>query len=190
MSVVLISGSPRRSEILHRAGIHHRIYIPEIAENITGDQTLDALVQRLAVEKLEAGLSECKPGEYGLAADTMVDLTGNWLGKPVDFVDGFRMLSLLSGNTHIVRTGVAIQRVADGKRVEFTSSTAVTFYPLTKQEIEEYLASGEPLDKAGAYGVQTMGSRYIERIDGCFFNVMGLPISRVYEGLRSLGWSN
>ena len=125
-------------------------------------------------------------GEAILAADTTVDLDGVALEKPVDPGDAVQMLNALSGRTHLVHTGVCL-RTADHREVVDVATTEVVFLPLSSGEIAEYVATGDPMDKAGAYGIQGIASRFVERVNGCYFNVMGLPVSLVWRRLRELG---
>ncbi len=115
---------------------------------------------------------------------------GEILGKPADEEDARRMLRLLSGQTHQVLTGISVIRSTDGRAASHVETTRVTFARLSESEIEEYLASREPFDKAGGYGIQGIGGRYVTRIEGCYFNVMGLPLSRLWTMLRGLGWKD
>jgi septum formation protein len=139
-------------------------------------------VRRLAREKALA--IDAAPGEIVLAADTTVVAHGELLAKPADAADARRMLALLSGRRHEVLTGICLRR---GEQVLCDhASTAVWFAPLSAAEIEEYVASGEPMDKAGAYAIQGLASKFVERIDGCYFNVMGLPIAMVYRHLKDM----
>jgi len=124
-----------------------------------------------------------------LAADTTVTIDGKNLGKPQSAEAAGQMLRQLSGRTHSVLTGVTLVRLPDAERRQFTESTLVHFRPITDDEISSYLATEEPYDKAGAYAIQGLAGRYIPRIEGCYFNVVGLPLSRVLTELQSLGWS-
>jgi septum formation protein len=141
----------------------------------------EAYVRRLAERKAQAVASG--PDEVVLGADTTVVVDGRILGKPVDAADAGRMLALLSGRRHEVLTGVCIKR--GGEVVRDCASTAVWFLPMTESEIGAYVATGEPMDKAGAYAIQGRASKFIERIEGCYFNVVGLPVAMVYRHLRS-----
>jgi septum formation protein len=124
------------------------------------------------------------PEEIVLGADTTVVINGEILAKPCDTADAVRMLTLLSGQRHVVLTGVCLRGA--GGWVEDVAETSVWFVALTSAQIEEYVASGEPMDKAGAYGIQGLASKFVERIDGCYFNVMGLPVAMVYRYWRTL----
>ena len=179
--LVLASQSPRRAEILRNAGIPFVVRVAPVDETPLDGEKPEDYVQRLAEEKARA--VEADASETVLGADTTVVIDGEMLAKPVDAADARRMLELLSGRRHEVMTGIAIRR---GREVvRDWAVTAVWFAPMTAQEIAEYVASGEPMDKAGGYAIQGLASRYIEKIEGCYFNVVGLPVSLVYKGLRA-----
>lgn len=177
MKLVLASKSPRRSEILKNAGIDFTIRVADADETIPeGTKPEDAVVflaarKALAVERAE--------DETILGADTIVVLDGKILGKPKDREDAFNMLCSLSGRVHSVFTGVCA--VGNGISLTFAEETKVEFYSLTDDEINEYLDTDEPYDKAGAYGIQGIASKFIRGIEGDYFNVVGLPISSVYK---------
>jgi septum formation protein len=180
--LVLASNSPRRQEILTATGIPYIVRPPDIAEELRpGEPPLD-YVRRLAEEK--AFTIPIAPGEVVLAADTIVVLGEHILEKPRDQVDSLRMLRLLSGQEHQVITGICL-RTADTKVID-VAITKVRFVPLSEQELGDYVASGEPMDKAGAYAIQGRASKFIDRVEGCYFNVVGLPISLVYAHLKKL----
>jgi len=178
--LVLASRSPRRSEILRQAGIPFIVRTAFVNETPLPRETPPDYVQRLA--EMKALEVEAAPDEIVLGADTTVVAGGKMLGKPVDAADAQRMLRILSGGRHEVLTGICLRRGAS--RVRDYALTEVWFAPMTDGEIEEYVASGEPMDKAGAYGIQGLASKFIERINGCYFNVAGLPIALVYRHLR------
>jgi septum formation protein len=180
--VVLASKSPRRREILTAAGIPFITRAPGIAEERRPGEGPFDYVRRLAEEKAFAIPSA--PGEIVLAADTVVVLQEHILEKPRDQADALRMLGLLSGQEHQVVTGVCL-RTADTKVIDI-AVTKVHFVPLTEDELKDYAASGEPMDKAGAYAIQGRASKFIDRIEGCYFNVVGLPIALVYYHLKEL----
>jgi septum formation protein len=179
--LVLASQSPRRAEILRLAGIAFTVRVAPIDESPLDGERPEAYVQRLAAEKAMA--VECGPGETVLGADTTVVIDGEMLGKPVDAADARRMLELLSGRRHEVLTGIAVRRGAEVTRDWAT--TEVWFASITESEIDEYVASGEPMDKAGGYAIQGLASKHIEKIEGCYFNVVGLPVAMVYRYLRA-----
>ena len=177
--LVLASASPRRQEILHRAEIPFSVRPADVDESgLEGETPLDH-VQRLAEAKARAVWRE---GELVLGADTVVAADGVALGKPRDREDAARMLTLLSGCTHDVLTGICLLE-SDQCRVA-VEQTNVQFRAISEQEIETYVSSGEPLDKAGAYAIQGVAREFVERIEGCYFSVVGLPVARVYHMLR------
>ena len=178
--LVLASQSPRRAEILRNAGIPFVVRAAVVDETPLHGEQPEHYVQRLAEEKARAVPAD--DSETVLGADTTVVINGEILGKPADSADARRMLELLSGRRHEVITGIAIRRGDDVTRD--WSVTAVWFAPMTALEIDDYVATGEPMDKAGAYAIQGLASRFIEKIEGCYFNVVGLPLSLVYRKLR------
>jgi septum formation protein len=188
--LILASASPRRRELLTQAGLKFTAAAANLNEDRLPDEAAAAYVQRLAEEKAQAVWNA--HGSLGfntdadtdtvddplivLGADTCVVCDGHILGKPTDTADARRMLEMLSGRTHAVLTGLAA--VTGHKVVRDVEITQVTFNQLNDAEIARYIASGEPLDKAGAYAIQGYAARWIPRIEGCYFNVMGLPIAR------------
>ena len=181
--LVLASNSSRRKEILTAAGIPYIVRAPNIAEERRPDEQPRDYVRRLAEEKAFA--IQIAPGEIVLGADTTVVLEDQVLEKPADEADALRMLGLLSGQEHQVITGICL-RTPDAKTIDI-ATTWVRFVKLTDEELAAYVASGEPMDKAGAYAIQGLASKFIDRIQGCYFNVVGLPISLVYYHLKKLG---
>lgn len=179
--LLLASASPRRSDLLTQAGFQFEIESIPICEEPLGNEDPAALVQRLAREKAQAVFQARKPSADDplvvLGADTAVVCDEHILGKPLDDADAMRMLRLLAGRTHQVLTGVCVQSQA-GVQVA-VESTWVTMLTLSDQEILAYIATGEPRDKAGAYAIQGLASRWIPRISGCYFNVVGLPLALV-----------
>lgn len=181
--LILASASPRRSELLRNAGIAFKIDPADIHEvPIPGEVPVD-YAKRLARDKAGAVLSR-HPDDLVLGADTVVVVDEHLLEKPRGAEDAKRMLRLLSGRSHDVITGVCLL-AANFERTEAETSQ-VTFSAMSELEIAEYVASGEPMDKAGAYGIQGMASRWVERIEGDYFNVVGLPVARVYRMLSLL----
>lgn len=183
--LILASQSPRRREILERAGIPFEVRIAGVPEEPAHGESPVDYVRRLSRQKAEAvGRA---PGEIVLGADTVVVLDGTILEKPHDEADAVRMLKLLSGRDHQVVTGICIAH--DGGVVSDFAETTVVFEPLSQGEIDRYVSSREPFDKAGAYGIQGLASKFVTRIEGCFFNVMGLPVTLVYKHLRAVGYA-
>ncbi|HKM66430.1 MAG TPA: Maf family protein [Candidatus Acidoferrum sp.] len=189
MKLILASSSPRRAEILRNAGLNFSVFSAAVDETPYPGEEPAALVQRLANAKAELAMARVVGPAIVLAADTTVTIDGKNLGKPQSAEAAGQMLRQLSGRTHSVLTGVTLVRLPDAERRQFTESTLVHFRPITDDEISSYLATEEPYDKAGAYAIQGLAGRYIPRIEGCYFNVVGLPLSRVLTELQSLGWS-
>jgi septum formation protein len=177
MRLVLASQSPRRSELLRTAGFDFIVRARPVEEVRAAAESSRDYVVRLAREKAEASWEGGE--EVVLGADTTVVLGDRVLEKPVDARDATAMLRALSGARHTVLTGICL-RHAGGSVID-CAATEVQFAPLTAEEIREYVASGEPMDKAGAYAIQGLASKFVERIDGCYFNVMGLPIPMFYR---------
>jgi septum formation protein len=182
MVVVLASQSPRRAEILRQAGIPFTVRVAAVDETPLDREKPEDYVQRLAAKKALA--VDCGPDETVLAADTTVVIGDEILGKPENAADAHRMLELLSGRRHEVLTGISIRR--GDQMIRDWAATAVWFNTMTDGEIADYVAGGEPMDKAGAYAIQGLASRFIEKIEGCYFNVVGLPVALVYRHLKSL----
>ncbi len=185
--IILASQSPRRKQLLEQIGIKKfDILVPQAEEDYDPALSPEEIVSSICRRKAEAALALSRdPAAIIIAADTMVFLDGLRLGKPRDQVDAFTMLSVLSGRTHHVCTGVTLCR---GERVETrTETTAVTFRPLTQDEIWGYIRSGEPFDKAGAYGAQGKAALFVSRIEGDYFNVMGLPLYLLGKMLADFG---
>jgi len=183
MPLILASASPRRSELLRNAGIPFKVepaHVPELA--LAKELPLD-YAKRLARDKARAVFAR-HPDNVVLGADTIVVADEHLLEKPRNDADAARMLRLLSGRTHQVITGVCL--VAPGLEQTEAEITEVRFSPVTDAEIAACIATGEPMDKAGAYAIQGLASRWVERIDGCYFNVVGLPVPRVYRMIRKL----
>ena len=186
MKIYLASGSPRRRELLTQIGIEYEVLVSEADENcgITDPAGLvEELSKRKALAVAEKLKADNKKEYMVIGADTVVALDGIILGKPEDKEDAVRMLERLSGRSHEVFTGVTIV-CEDGTSVTFHECTKVTFFDMTREEIEEYVATGDPLDKAGAYGIQGFCARYIKGIDGDYNNVVGLPVGRLYQELK------
>ncbi|MCD7803418.1 MAG: Maf family protein [Clostridiales bacterium] len=191
MSIILASQSPRRRALLEQMGITDFTVLPAKGqEDMSAELTPEHLVETLALAKGREVAGRTAAGNLVIAADTVVALHGEVLGKPRDEADAYRMLQLLSGETHAVHTGVAVLR--DGQALCEHETTLVRFRPLSDREIRAYIATGEPMDKAGAYGIQGRGAVLVEGIQGDYCNVVGLPVchlSRMLEtfGVRTLG---
>ena len=182
LPLILASQSPRRRELLATAGILFTVRAREVEEVRATGEAADAYVRRLAYAKAEAAWEDRE--EIVLGADTVVVLGQEVLEKPRDAADARAMLRLLAGREHTVITGICL-RHPGGVQVDSTA-TRVHFAPLTDAEIDAYVASGEPMDKAGAYAIQGLASKFVERVEGCYFNVIGLPLSQVYRYLKTL----
>jgi len=191
MRLILASASPRRRELLAQAGILFEATSADVIEDVLADEPAERYVKRLAREKAElAWERRCSEDSesvplYVLGADTTVALDGEILGKPVDLADAERMLRLLSGRTHQVHTGIAL--VGRGFVVDKVETTYVAFRDIWEEELTAYLASGDPMDKAGAYGIQGYAARWIPQIKGDYFNVVGLPIAATIRLLAEAG---
>ena len=181
--LILASASPRRQELLRNARIPFVVQAADIEERLREGESPRDCAERLAREKAVA-VSRTRPAGWILGADTIVVVDGNILGKPRDSADAARMLRMLSGRVHEVITGVCF-----GKQQLATASeaTLVTMSELSDDDIREYVATGEPMDKAGAYAIQGIASRWVSRIEGDYSNVVGLPVALVYRMLREQG---
>lgn len=195
--MILASQSPRRIELMREAGYDIRVIPADIDETPFDDEAPLTLVERLARAKAAAvaavAAEHAEPNELTIAADTIVTFDGKILGKPASEDEARTMLHELSGRTHQVATGVCIARAGDAtapqdaESLSFVDVTDVTFYELTDAQVERYVASGEPMDKAGAYGIQGVGGRMlVHDISGDFYNVVGLPIARVARAIQKL----
>ncbi|MDL2273814.1 Maf family protein [Oscillospiraceae bacterium OttesenSCG-928-G22] len=183
----LASTSPRRSKILTSLGVAFKTLTPEVDESMPKDLSPEELVIHLSRTKAESVMDRVKPGDILVAADTIVVLDGAPLGKPEDEQDAFHMLATLSGVWHQVYTGLTVTRGDD--MYSETEMTEVKFRELTSNEIETYIETGEPLDKAGAYGIQGRGALFVERIEGDYFNVVGLPVCKLGAMLNLVGFN-
>jgi septum formation protein len=184
MQLILASSSPRRQDLLRNAGFKIKVCPSKVREAPRRGEGAEEYARRAAREKALDVASSFLQNNLVLAADTVVVANGKILGKPADARDARRMLRLLAGSTHRVVTGVCIVHAPD--RVEALSheTTFVTFRSLVEKEIGDYASTGEPFDKAGAYAIQGLASRFVTRIEGCYFNVVGLPVAMVYELLK------
>jgi len=183
MPLILASASPRRSELLHNAGIRFSIEPAHVQEQVLPGELPLPYAQRLARDKARA-IFAVHPDSVVLGADTIVVADEHLLEKPTGEQDAARMLRILSGRAHQVITGVCL--FAPGFEQTNAEITEVRFSPLSDSEIVAYIATREPMDKAGAYAIQGIASRWVERVDGCYFNVVGLPVPRVYRMLCEL----
>lgn len=184
---ILASGSPRRKELLELMGLEFKVIVSQADEDsVSKDLKPELYVQELALLKASATAKEVLRNKNAviISADTIVTLDGQILGKPKDEDDAFNMLSKLSGREREVYTGYCVMRISDGKAVCGKVRTKVKFKDLSDDKIRGYINSGEPMDKAGAYGIQGLGSLLIEKIDGDYFNVVGLPISALADTLE------
>ena len=183
--VILASSSPRRRELLSLIGIAHDVQPADIDESALPGESPEAHCERLAREKALALAKRVDPAALVVGSDTIVVVDGAILGKPRDRADAARMLRMLSGRSHIVLTAVAVAR---GSRLESgVERVSVTFRELTDRDIDSYIATDEPLDKAGAYGIQGYGATIVERIEGDYFAVMGLALTRLVRLLARVG---
>jgi len=185
-NIILASGSPRRRELLENYGIRFSTISVDIDESLLPEESPHDAVRRLAQSKADAAIQKLNGDVVVIAADTIVVLDGKIMGKPLDEGDARHKLSLLSGRWHYVTTAVC---VTDGMNIfELEDETTrVHFRVLSEEEIRAYVASGEPADKAGAYGIQGRGGLLVDRIEGCYFNVVGLPSNRLYLILKKYG---
>jgi septum formation protein len=184
LRVILASQSPRRRELLRQVGIDHEVMPADVDETYLAHESPAPHAERLARLKA-ATLAAQHPHALVIGADTIVVIDGMVLGKPADADDARRMLIRLGGRTHLVYTAVAVAR--DGALVSGVESVEVTFRPLTARQVDEYVATGEPMDKAGAYGIQGFGATLVERIHGDYYAVMGLALGRLVTLLRDVG---
>ncbi len=182
--VVLASSSPRRRELLNLIGIAHEVHPANLDESMRPREAPRRHAERLARDKASA-VAMRDPDLITIAADTIVVINRKVLGKPVDKADAARMLAMLSGREHMVITAVAVSR---GKKLRSAiEEVKVKFRRLREEEIEAYIATGEPMDKAGAYGIQGFGATIVERVEGDYFAVMGLPLVRLISLMRDVG---
>jgi septum formation protein len=185
--LVLASASPRRKELLAQIGITPEIVPSTIEEKITTSMPEEAVIE-LSRQKAKDVASRMQPGTYVIGADTVVAAGGEILGKPVSHEDAYRMISLMEGRTHQVYTGVTLVYCGDrGNKVRtFVEKTDVHLYPMSDGEIRAYADSADPMDKAGAYGIQGIFAAFIKGIDGDYNNVVGLPVGRVYQEIKQM----
>jgi septum formation protein len=192
MKLILASASPRRAEIMRSAGFVFEICAADVDEARKGGEAPADYVRRLADAKARTAARKIAGNQVAdttvvIGADTVVVLEGEILGKPVGEAEARTMLRRLSGRSHEVHTGMALLRLPDGAARVLEEVTLVDFASMTTSEIDDYVATGEPSGKAGAYAVQGRGGRFVRRISGSYFNVMGLPVARLYEELLAMG---
>ena len=184
-ALILASGSPRRRELLTGLGVRFTVRAVDLDETPGDGEPPEETVLRLAREKAAA---QAHPGELVLAADTVVVIDGQLLGKPRDPEDARRMLAMIAGREHTVLTGVALEDPGRDRRTAALERSRVRMASLTPEEIEWYVATGEPLDKAGSYAVQGIGALFVEEVYGNYTNVVGLPLPLTYRLFREMGW--
>ena len=193
MKLVLASSSPRRAQILRDAGFDFTIKPANVDESLAPGEAVEAYVARIAQAKAHAvagrALADGTPAIV-IAADTVVLAGKQILPKPKDADDARRMLRLLNATTHEVLTGLFVIRAYDGISFAHLERTRVEFTRISDLDIDAYIQTKEPFDKAGAYGIQGIGGRFVRKVDGCYFNVMGLPLSRLWEILRQMRWED
>ncbi|MBI1815072.1 MAG: septum formation inhibitor Maf [Deltaproteobacteria bacterium] len=177
-ALVLASASPRRRELLAQLGVPFEVLPSEVPEEPLAGESPEAFAARVAREKADEVAAQ-RPAAWVLAADTVVTIEGRILGKPADAIDARRMLRELSGRTHRVLTAVTLRSPSRQRSEDLLCATAVTMRPLSDREIEQYLDSGEPFDKAGGYGIQGRASPFIAAVNGSYTNVVGLPLDEV-----------
>ncbi len=182
MKILLASGSPRRAQLLTEAGIDFRVLVTNVNEDFDENMSAEFISEEIAKRKALAAIEFAKEDEYIIAADTSVVINGEILGKPADKADAKRMLTLLSDSQHTVYTGVAV--IHNKKIVTAHEATAVEFDKLDDELINNYIATNEPFDKAGAYGIQGYGQALVKGIKGDYFNVMGLPPNLLFKILK------
>jgi septum formation protein len=184
LRVILASQSPRRRELLNLVGIAHEVQPADIDESYLAGERPREHAERLARGKT-AVIAERDPDALVIGSDTIVVVDGDVLGKPADDLDAVRMLARLAGRSHVVVTAVAVSW--RGETRSAVEEVGVTFHPMSRTEIDAYIATREPMDKAGAYGIQGYGATIVSRVDGDYFAVMGLPLQRLTRVLASLG---
>lgn len=185
-SLILASNSPRRRELLRQIGVPFSVAPADVDEDIMPGEAAETYATRVARDKARIAAARIHVGIV-IAADTIVVLDNEILGKPADSTDAARMLEKLSGRVHRVITAIVIKDAGTGRELEKSAETRVWFRNLSPVEIASYVESGEPLDKAGAYGIQERGALLVDRIEGCYYNVVGLPLSILVELLQEIG---
>lgn len=187
LPIILASASPRRKKLLEQINLKFKTVSVDLDERQLPNEKPFRMVKRLAEEKLQLALQKIQNGII-ITADTIVVLDGKIIGKPKDEIDAVKILKKLSGRKHTVYTGFALFNTSTNKKIISYEKTFVQFRKLTNEEISLYVGSGSPMDKAGAYGIQDdFGAVFIQAINGCYYNVVGLPLSRVYHALNEVG---
>ena len=186
MTLILASGSPRRRELLQQLRLRFDVMTSEVEEIRGDDEPVEGYVERLAREKA-AAVATRRPEAWVIAADTVVWLDGTILEKPADFADAVRMLRSIAGREHVVYTGTALRHEASGWDRAAVTASRVRMAPMALDEIEWYVRTGEPMDKAGAYAVQGIGAMFIDSIEGNYTNVVGLPLSTLLRMMKQAG---
>ncbi len=184
--IILASASPRRQELLANLGLEFEVKVSEVDETLDENMPAAQQVEKLAERKASVVAAQSTIGLV-IGADTLVVLGGKPLGKPADREEAVQMLKSLQGRSHEVFTGLAVIDAATGQSVVTHQATAVRFKPLSSEQIQRYVDTDEPMDKAGAYAVQGKASIFIDSIRGCYFNVVGLPIAKLADALRMFG---
>jgi septum formation protein len=184
--IILASGSPRRKELLKNIGLKFEVSAEDVEEELTGSLSPATLAEKLSLKKAKAAAKKY-PDAIIIAADTIGVFEGQIIGKPHTAIEAKRMLTMLSGKSHLVVTGYSIIDTGIKKSVTKSVETKVYFRKLTKAEIESYVKTGEPLDKAGAYAIQGLGALIVEKIEGDYYNIIGLPLNSLMESLREFG---
>jgi len=186
LQMYLASKSPRRRKLLKQLGIPFKSFSVDLKEEILDGEHPIQTVRRLALHKSETASLKVKKGII-ITADTIVVLDKEIIGKPKDEKDAYKILSRLSGKTHLVFTGFVVKNLMNGKSLVDYERTKVTFRELTSKEIYDYVKTGSPMDKAGAYGIQDdFGAVFVEKMDGCYYNVVGLPLAKLYRSLTEI----
>ncbi|MCO6473927.1 MAG: septum formation inhibitor Maf [Melioribacteraceae bacterium] len=187
LPIYLASKSPRRKKLLKQIGLEFRTLTFDFEEKLIPYESPVIAVKRLAAEKMNEANSRVKSDAIIITADTIVMLDGTILGKPKSKIDAKRMLRMLSGRTHLVYTGFGVMNTSNNKLLIRYEKTSVTFRNLMNNEINDYVETGSPLDKAGAYGIQDdFGAVFVSKINGCYYNVVGLPLANLYKSLEEV----
>lgn len=187
LPIYLASKSPRRKKLLKQIGLEFRTLTFDFEEKLIPYESPVIAVKRLAAEKMNEASSRVKSDAIIITADTIVMLDGTILGKPKSKIDAKRMLRMLSGRTHLVYTGFGVMNTSNNKLLIRYEKTSVTFRNLMNNEINDYVETGSPLDKAGAYGIQDdFGAVFVSKINGCYYNVVGLPLANLYKSLEEV----